>query len=161
MTTSQARSGRERWRLPILLHPDELEVRTWVQLVRTMTRMERRLEQALEVHGLSIPQFDILATLGFEEGITQQELAERLLVTKGNVCGMIDRMEASGWVERRPDREDRRAKRLFLTRDGRALLAQALPRQQALARRILGALTPAELQALYQLLDRIEEKASD
>ena len=56
--------------------------------------MERRLEQALDGHGLSIAQFDILATLGFRQGITQQELAERLLVTKGNICGMIDRMEA-------------------------------------------------------------------
>ena len=161
MTTPQERSGRERWRLPILLHPDELEVRTWVQLVRTLTRMERRLERALELHGLSIPQLDILATLGFEQGITQQELAERLLVTKGNICGMIDRMEANGWVERRPDREDRRVNRLFLTRRGTTLLAQAMPGQQALAKEVFRALAPAEIQTLYQLLDRLDEKAAE
>jgi MarR family transcriptional regulator, organic hydroperoxide resistance regulator len=163
MTTPPGRSGRERgpWRLPVLLHPEELEVRTWVQLVRTMTRMERRLEQALEAHGLSIAQFDILATLGFEQGITQQELAERLLVTKGNICGMIDRMEAGGSVERRPDPEDRRVNRLFLTRRGKSLLAQAAPRQQALAKEILSALEPAELQTLYALLDRLDVKAAD
>jgi DNA-binding MarR family transcriptional regulator len=161
MTTPSGRSGRERWRLPILLHPDELEVQTWVQLVRTMARMERRLEQALEAHGLSVPQFDILATLGFEQGITQQELAERLLVTKGNICGMIDRMEANGWVERRPDPEDRRVNRLFLTRQGQTRLAQAMPSQQALAKQILGALTPAELQTLHQFLDRLDEKTAD
>ena len=71
-------------------------------MMRTSSRMERRLEQALERHGLSIAQFDILATLGFEQGITQQDLAERLLVTKGNICGMIDRMEVGGWVEAGP-----------------------------------------------------------
>src|SRR5262249_19039743 len=111
--------------------------------------------------GLSIPQFDLLATLGFEQGITQQELAERLLVTKGNICGMIDRMEANGWVERRPDPEDRRVNRVFLTRPGKSLLDQAMPSQQQLARQILGALTPPELQTLHQFLDRIAEKADD
>jgi DNA-binding MarR family transcriptional regulator len=161
MTTPLERSGRERWRLPVLLHPDELEVQTWVQLVRTMARMERRLEQALVAHGLSIAQFDVLATLGFEQGITQQELAGRLLVTKGNVCGMIDRMEANGWVERRPDLEDRRLNRLYLTPQGQTILARAMPSQQALARRILGALTPAELQTLHQFLDRLDEQAAD
>src|SRR5262249_49080085 len=147
----------DRWRLPVLLNPEEREVRTWVQLVRTMTRMERRMEQMLEVHGLSIAQFDILATLGFEQGITQQELAERLLVTKGDVCGMIDRMGAAGGVERKPAPGDRRVNRLFLTRRGKALLAQAAPQQQALARQILSALEPGELQTLHDLLNRLDE----
>ena len=161
MTTPRSSSGRERWRLPVLLHPDELEVRTWVQLVRTTVRLERRLEQALDVHGLSIAQFDILATLGLAQGITQQELAERLLVTKGNICGMIDRMEANGWVERRPDPGDRRVNRLFLTRRGKHRLAQAMPSQQELAQKILGALTPPELQTLHDLLHRLDEQAAD
>jgi MarR family transcriptional regulator, organic hydroperoxide resistance regulator len=143
--------------LPVLADPDELELRTWVQMMRTFTRMTRHLEQALEGHGLSLPQFDILATLGRDEGITQQELAQRLLVTKGNVCGMIDRMEAGGWVQRRPDPDDRRANRLLLTRRGRALLARVMPEQMALVKQVMGALCPAELQALHQSLDRLEE----
>jgi len=161
MTTPTGSGRRERRRLPILLKPDELEIRTWAQLVHTLSRMERRLEQALEGHGLSIPQFDILATLGFYQGITQQELAARLLVTKGNICGMIDRMEASGWVERRSDPFDRRANRLFLTRRGKALLAQTAPEQHARLREIMCALEPGELQSLYQYLDRLDEAAGD
>src|ERR1700735_5082598 len=141
--------GRERRRLPILLNPEELELRTWIQMMRTSSRMERRLEQALERHGLSIAQFDILATLGFEQGITQHDLAERLLVTKGNICGMIDRMEVGGWVERRPDPLDRRANRLFLTRRGKTRLGHTTPHEQALVKEIMGALNPAELQTLY------------
>jgi DNA-binding MarR family transcriptional regulator len=119
--------------------------------------MERRLEQGLERRGLSLPQFDILATLGRNEGITQQELAQRLLVTKGNVCGMIDRMEASGWVERRPDPHDRRANRLFLTNRGRTLLASTSPEQYLIIRQIMSTLDGSELQALHELLDRLEE----
>ena len=148
---------REQRRLPILLRPEELEVGTWIQLVRAFTRMERRLEQVLERHGLSIPQFDILATLGFEHGITQQELAERLLVTKGNVCGMIDRLEANGWVERRADPNDRRVNRLFLTRRGKVRLSRTMPDEHALVKNIMGVLKPVELQTLYQLLQRLDE----
>jgi DNA-binding MarR family transcriptional regulator len=161
MATPTGSGDPKQRRLPILLRPEEVEVRTWVQLVRTYSRIERKLEQVLERHGLSIPQFDILATLGFEQGITQQELAERLLVTKGNICGMIDRMEASGWVERRPDPADRRANRLFLTRRGKTRLGETTPEEQALVKKIMGALKPAELQTLYQLLDRLDEATGD
>ena len=143
--------------MPVLPDPDELELRTWVQMMRTFTRMARRLEQALEGHGLSLPQFDVLATLGRDEGITQQELAKRLLVTKGNVCGMIDRMEAGGWVERRPDPDDRRANRLLLTRRGRSLLSRVMPEQFAVVKRMMSVLTTPELQSLYQFLDRLED----
>ncbi len=152
---------REQRRLPILLRPEELEVGTWIQLVRAFTRMERRLEQVLDSrHGLSIPQFDILATLGFQHGITQQELAERLLVTKGNVCGMIDRLEANGWVKPRADPNDRRVNRLFLTRRGKARLSQTMPDEHALVKNIMGVLKPVELQSLYQLLQRRLDEAT-
>ena len=102
-------------------------MRTWVQFVRTYSRIEQRLERFWRVTVSSLPQFDILATLGFEQGITQQDLAESLLVTKGNICGMIGRMEAVGWVERKPDPHDCRANRLFLTGLGQALLVHAVP----------------------------------
>jgi DNA-binding MarR family transcriptional regulator len=162
MTDATGHGGRKRRQLPTLLDPDELEVRTWVQMVHTCKRMERRMEQVLERHGLSLPQFDILATLMFRgEGVTQQELAERLLVTKGNICGMIDRMESSGWVERRPDPKDRRANRLFLTRAGKALFAAALPKQHATIKEIMSTLATSEIQSLYWFLDRLEEGIED
>src|SRR3954453_15937368 len=152
MAADSNHPGRKTARLPVILRPEELALKTWVQLARTFTRMARKLDQELERHGLSVPQFDVLATLGFEQGITQQELAERLLVTKGNICGMIDRMEANGWVERRPALEDRRVNPLFPTRRGTTLLAQVMPEQQALIKEVFRALAPAEIQTLYQLL---------
>ena len=94
---------------------------------RVYNRLERRLGQALAAHGVSLSQFDVLATLLHGEGITQQDLAERLLVTKGNVVGLINRIEAAGWVERRPDPEDRRANRLYLTDAGRKILSEVFP----------------------------------
>jgi MarR family transcriptional regulator, organic hydroperoxide resistance regulator len=148
----------ERWSLPVLNEdPRGWEARVVTTLLRFHNRLERRMGEALGVHGLTLPQFDVLATLWHGEGITQQELAERLLVSKGNVVGLIDRVGAAGWVERRPDPEDRRANRLYLTEGGRKILDQAWPDQVALGRKIFGTLTEGELRLMHELLERLEQ----
>jgi DNA-binding MarR family transcriptional regulator len=152
---------QRKHRLPVALLPHEVGPRTWIQMVRTFGKLERRLELALTTQGLSLAQFDVLATLRAGEGITQQELAQRLLVTKGNVCGLIDRVESAGWVERRPDPNDRRANRLHLTRQGRDLLAAATPPHMALLKRAFGVFSAGEIQSFYQLLDRLESGIED
>jgi DNA-binding MarR family transcriptional regulator len=148
-------------KLPILIDPGELELRNWLLLARIYHRVVRRLGQALDRHALSMAQFEVLAVLHFGEGMTQQELASRLLVTKGNICGMIDRMEAGGWVERRPDPDDRRVNRLFLTTEGKRLRAEVVPVHHALIRSMMTGLTGPELQSLHQLLDQLEDGMGD
>jgi DNA-binding MarR family transcriptional regulator len=130
-------------------------MRVWVQVAHAYHRIARRLEQALDRHGLSLAQFEVLAVLHFDAGMTQNELAQRLLVTKGNVCGLLDRMGATGLVERRADPEDRRANRLFLTEQGQTLLAETLPGHLALIKEMLGSLKVAELESLHDLLERL------
>ena len=121
--------------LPVLNEdPRSWDVKVWVTFARVYNRLEPGWVRPSRAHGLTLSQFDVLATLLHGEGITQQELAERLLVTKGNVCGLIDRVGAAGWVERRPDPEDRRANRLYLTDAGRRWFARpspAMPRTSA------------------------------
>ncbi len=149
------------WKLPVLTDPRGLPLQAWVRLIRARERIGRRLERLFARHGLTPAQFDVLATLQQGDGITQQELSERLLVTKGNVCGLIDRAEAAGWVERRPDPEDRRANRLYLTKSGRARLAETIPDHHAVVEQILGRLGPRKLQDLHDLLDDLIEAAED
>jgi DNA-binding MarR family transcriptional regulator len=144
------------FRLPILPDPRDAGFMAWVQLARTYSKMTRCLEQLLDHHGITLPQFDVLATLSVGEDITQQDLAQRLLVTKGNVCGVLDRMEKNHWVERRTDAHDRRSNRLFLTTKGRRLLAKVLPAHEALIARVVRPLLPSDSQQLYQLLERLE-----
>ena len=143
-------------RLPILIDPAELEVRNWLLIARLYNRVARRLGQLLDRHGISLAQFEVLAVVHLAEGMTQQELASRLLVTKGNICGLIDRMEAGGWVERRPDPEDRRANRIVLTETGRTLLATTMPVHHAQVCHLMRGLDQPELQSLHQLLDQLE-----
>jgi MarR family transcriptional regulator, organic hydroperoxide resistance regulator len=148
---------REFPKLTVLVDPRELEFRTWLQMVQFHARIGRRLDQIYARHGMSSAQFDVLGTLGSGEGITQQELARRLLVTKGNVCGLIDRMELAGWVERRADPEDRRANRLYLTEAGRKRLAESIPDHRALVREVLGRLDGGQMQTLHDLLGQLGE----
>jgi DNA-binding MarR family transcriptional regulator len=130
-------------------------------LIGARERVGRRLERLFARHGLTPAQFDVLATLQQGDGITQQELSERLLVTKGNVCGLIDRAEAAGWVERKPDPEDRRANRLYLTRSGSERLAETLPDHHRAIEHMLGPLGPGKLQELHDILDELIQAADE
>lgn len=154
-------SNRPRVRLPLAENADEAKLRAWVQTVRTVNRVHDRMERALAPHGLSSAQFEVLAVLGGGDGITQQELAERLLVTKGNVCGLIDRIESQGYVARRPDLADRRVNRLHLTAAGRKVLARLMPGQVALFMKLLEPMSVADAKLLRRLLEDIEDAAVD
>lgn len=152
------RCGPDHRSLPVLNDDTRnWEVTVGGAMLRFQHVLERRSVESLAVHGLTLPQFDVLATLWHGEGITQQELAERLLVTKGNVVGIIDRTGAAGWVERRPDPEDRRANRLYLTDAGRRLVSEAMPHQMAFLKKVFGRLTEGELRLMHELLGRLEE----
>lgn len=131
-------------------------LRTWLQVARIYQTIQRRLERVLDDAGLTLPQFDVLANLGMVQGITQQELAERLLVTKGNVCGVLDRMESAALVERRPDPKDRRANRLYLTKRGSDALREAFPAHLGIVQECMSTLSAAEQRSLTRLLARIE-----
>jgi DNA-binding MarR family transcriptional regulator len=136
--------------------PAEARRRTWVQMVRAFYRVQRRVVTALAAEDVTLPQFDVLATLRFSEGVTQKELAERLLVTKGNVCGVLDRLERLGWVERRPDAADRRANRLHLTPAGRLKVDAVLPRHDAVVLDAMRTLSDVDVASLRRLLERLE-----
>src|SRR4051794_15354664 len=75
--------------------------RVWFRLLRLESRINTALASRLRALGLTAPQCDVLTTLTEREGVSQQELAERLYVTKGNISGLIDRLVASGPVARR------------------------------------------------------------
>lgn len=126
----------------------------WLHLMRVHHKVQRSEIAHLAQHNLTLPQFDVLAQLNTQEGITQQELADRLLVTKGNVCGLMDRMMEQGWVERREDPQDRRAYMLYLTPKGKGLIERVLPAHGQLVAHQVGKL-PVEKQK--QLLDLLGE----
>jgi DNA-binding MarR family transcriptional regulator len=135
--------------------PRDWEDKVVVAMFQFQNRLERLLAEVLAPLGLTLAQSDVLMTLCHGDGITQQDLAERLLVTKANVVGLLDRVSAAGWVERRPDAEDRRVNRIHLTDAGRKLAAEAYPGQDALIKKLFEGLTEPELRQMHGLLERL------
>jgi MarR family transcriptional regulator, organic hydroperoxide resistance regulator len=127
-------------------------LRVWFRFIRLHRRVSTAISGELKALGLSIPQFDLLSTLTEQEGLSQQELAERLYVTKGNVSGLLDRMVEAGLVERRALPGDRRSNALHLTAKGRALAETGIRMQRAYVNRTLGSLAPEDLADLERLV---------
>jgi DNA-binding MarR family transcriptional regulator len=132
--------------------PDVDTLRVWFRFIRLHRRATGSIASLLKSIGLSIPQFDLLSTLTEREGLSQQELAERLYVTKGNVSGLLDRMVEAGMVERRAIPGDRRSNALYLTPKGRSLAEQGIAAQRAYVDATLGLLPSDDLQALERIV---------
>ncbi|MBI1363729.1 MAG: MarR family transcriptional regulator [Proteobacteria bacterium] len=85
-------------------------------IMNDVTRMIRReFDRRAQEIGLTRAQWTVLANLLFRQGLRQNELADILEVQPITLARLLDKLEADGWVERRPDPTDRRAKQLFLT----------------------------------------------
>jgi DNA-binding MarR family transcriptional regulator len=134
-------------------------VRVYFRFLRLHRRVEGAIARELKELGLSIPQFDLLSTLTEREGTTQQELAERLYVTKGNVSGLVDRLVEAGLVERRATAGDRRSNALHLTAKGRALAGRGIAAQRDYVARTLGRLPDRDLAELERLVLAWREEA--
>lgn len=128
----------------------------WQRLTRSHQQISRREREALAPYNLTTAQFDILSQLSRNPGLSQQALAGRLLVTKGNICGLIDRLETAGLVERQDTPDDRRSYQLFLTPNGKALFEQAVPALEQELTSIFSKFTEDELTNLSGLLTRLD-----
>lgn len=130
-------------------------VQAWLALLRAHDKMQRHTANHLDCYDLTPAQYDVLAQLHDSPGIPQQELAERLLVTKGNVCGLIDRMSKNGLVERRCDPQDRRINLLYLTETGQKVATDAVPAYADFIREHVSVLSESEQRTLGELLAKL------
>jgi DNA-binding MarR family transcriptional regulator len=126
----------------------ERSVRVWFRLIRLEARMQAAIGEKLRAIGVSIPQCDVLTTLTEQEGVSQQELAKRLYVTKGNISGLIDRLVEAGFVERRSTAYDRRQHAIYLTKAGRQIAEKAIAVQHRWIASTLGQMADPDLEAL-------------
>ena len=128
------------------------------QLIVTFLKLQRQLEDVLDPFGLVFSQFEALIKIDANPGLIQQELVSHLLVTKGNVGALLDRLESMGLVERRPDPLDRRANRLHLTAEGSATVHRIVVAHRAFIRANFKPLDEFECGHLQRLLRAIEPR---
>lgn len=128
-------------------------VMAWMRLARVFQKIDRASEVHLRPWNLNVAQFDVLARVGAAKGITQQGLADRLLVTKGNISQLLDRLERRGLLKRC---QEGRTNTLSLTEEGQQLYAQVVPAQEEMVAQHFSALTSQEVNQLLHLLRKLD-----
>ena len=130
----------------------DLAQRVWFRLIRLERRVQGAMAERFRKAGLSVPQGDVLMTLTEQEGVSQQELATRLYVTKGNISGLVDRLVAAGFVERRVAAADRRSHSVHLTPAGRQAAMLAFSIQNEFVMKTLARMPVRELEDFDRLI---------
>lgn len=133
-------------------------LRLWLRLIACEGLLEHDLRTRMrERFGLTLPQFDVLAELArFDEPINMTELSKRLMVSNGNVTGVIDRLVREGLVARSRSPEDRRAHLIALTPEGGSTFRRVAAEHERWVEEALGGLDSDELEALTALLTRTQ-----
>ena len=117
--------------------------------------MAQQLAEELRPAGVAIGQWAVLMFLWSQDGMSQAELSRVVAIEPPTMVRTIDRMARDGLVERRPDPNDGRISRIYLTKRGRALRDELVPRAEAVNERTLARLRADEGPTLLRLLKEI------
>ncbi len=126
----------------------------WGRIARFYSCQLRLASAHLRAWELSPAQFDVIATVGRHEEMTQLELADRLLVTQGNITQLLDKLEQRGLLCRC---REGRLKRIRLTEAGRKLHDEVVPMQEEFQARQFASLSPSEQRQLLRLLRKLQQ----
>ncbi len=135
---------------------DVLAVEVWTRLYRDFNLLIRRSRAVLSELGISGPQYGVLRILSRSGPAPMGRISEELLVTTGNVTGLVSRLVQEGLVARKHGIRDRRVVRIRLTPAGRSLVQKAARRHHQLLTRIFSGFTTDEKETLLDLLSRLE-----
>ncbi len=128
----------------------------------TAKSWRRLMNERLSGLGLSQAKWTALLLLGkHPEGIVQRELACHIGIECASLVGLLDRMAADGWIERRPCTADRRANLVFLSAKSAATLDEIRRVAAEVTAELLGDIPADELRACQKVLDMITARAQD
>jgi MarR family transcriptional regulator for hemolysin len=131
-------------------------------LVHDIARlMRKRFDQRARALGLTRAQWQLLAHLARNEGISQAGLAELLEIEPITVGRLVDRMAEAGWVERRAHPSDRRARQLYLTPKAEPIFARMMALGEETRAEAMAGLEPAQREQLMAALLHIRSNLSE
>lgn len=139
----------------------QLQLRTWLRLMASTNSALNLLRRGLRNEfGVTLPVFDMLVQIHRPPlGPTMGELSARLMVTKGHVTDLAERLEAKGLIARRSNSNDARLQHVYLSQAGEALLARVVPVHRAWIAELMAEMDPASLKQLYELLGSFRTSA--
>ena len=137
-------------------HRDEL--RLWLRLLTCATMIETEIRSRLRTRfDVTLPRFDLMAQLDKAPGgLTLGELSRRMMVTNGNITGLVDTLAGQGLIAREPHATDRRATLVRLTPAGRRGFAVMAGEHGAWIAHLFAGLGPRDIAALMALLSRLK-----
>lgn len=132
------------------------DLRLWLRILTIHKLINNEVRKRLrEEFGMSLSRFDLLAQLdGKPAGMRMGELSKRLMVTTGNITGLVDELVAEGQVERLPDPTNRRASLAAMTAKGRKAFATAAKANESWIAEMFSGLTAPEKTAMFDMLGR-------
>lgn len=126
-------------------------------LIHDVSRMRRSAyDQFMKPLGITRAQWWVLAHLSRHDGMMQTQLADVLEVGKASLGDVIEGLESGGWVERRPDPSDKRAKRVYLTKPAQGLIKRMTVMEHDFNSQILRDVNPSERNELIRSLLKIK-----
>jgi len=139
----------------------ELALRLWIALARCYSTYSRAIAAKIQEYALTTPQFGILEALHHLGPLSLGELADKLLVTGGNVTYVMDRLEDMGLVYRERSVDDRRVIQAKLSPEGKELIANVFPGHVEYVEHLSGHLDREEQEALRALLKKLGRAVQD
>jgi DNA-binding MarR family transcriptional regulator len=140
-------------------HRDEL--RLWLRLLTCTTLIEGEIRKRLrEGFDVTLPRFDLMAQLDkAADGLTLSEVSKRMMVSNGNVTGLVERLVESGHLARRVSSTDRRAQVISLSDLGRAEFRVMAKEHEKWIAEMFGDLSRREVHELLRLLGKAKSSA--
>lgn len=137
------------------------ESELWSEIRDIYRAALKKLNARLAVENITFPQYNVLLALGRSGSMQMSTLGEHMLVAPANVTGLIDRIEAKGYVRRRRDPDDRRLFVIELTDDGARVYRNISSRFRQYARGLGSSLSPGELAATVRSLEKVRRRVKE
>ncbi len=130
------------------------ELRLWLRMLACANMIEGDIRGRLRAHfKVTLPRFDVMAQLQREpDGLRLSDLSRRMMVTNGNVTGLIDRLQSEGLVDRTTSEEDRRVTFVRLTKAGQSAFAEMAAEHEQWMVDMFAGLSNADIKKLMALL---------
>ncbi len=133
----------------------------FIKLMRASDSVRQRLEPTITKYGITAPQFGVLETLWHLGPMNHATLADKRLVTRGNITSAVDILERDGLVRRKQAKDDHRQSIVSLTQKGRRLVSRIFPDQLAAIMDDLAVLTTAEQELLSSICMKLGRQGND
>ena len=137
-------------------HRGKQSLRLWLRLLACENAVEQAVRTQLRLEfGITLPQFDVLSELEHAgTPLTMSQLSEKLMVSNGNVTGVVDRLEREKYVERQASKNDRRVQFIVLTESGLRLFKRMASAHEDWVTSLFDNLSDNDIKQLIAYLDK-------